>query len=261
MISAERDARKARLVLGGELDMDARFQAEQALDDLLSTPVEQLVVDLGEVTFVDSTGMGLVLEVHDRARSRASVCGCCAGRTRSSGSSSSPAWQTYYRSPDGEALCPHLRPRARRGEVRRLLRGARLRAARQAAVRDRLQRLHGPPRRRRHARADGQHRPRGAVRPRRRLQPHRAHGRRPRRAARGAGEDRRRAREAAVRPGRARGGRADLLRPGPGRLPHRADRRRRVQDARKTPERAVVPPIAAQVGHDAARCGSSASGA
>jgi anti-anti-sigma factor len=56
-------------VLGGELDMSARFQAEQALDDLLAAPVEQLVVDLGEVTFVDSTGMGLVLEVHDRARS------------------------------------------------------------------------------------------------------------------------------------------------------------------------------------------------
>ena len=69
VISAERDDRKARLVLGGELDMSARFQAEQALDDLLAAPVEQLVVDLGEVTFVDSTGMGLVLEVHDRARS------------------------------------------------------------------------------------------------------------------------------------------------------------------------------------------------
>jgi anti-anti-sigma factor len=68
VISAERDARKARLVLGGELDMDARFQAEQALDALLAEPVEQLVVDLGEVTFVDSTGMGMVLEVHDRAR-------------------------------------------------------------------------------------------------------------------------------------------------------------------------------------------------
>jgi anti-anti-sigma factor len=36
---------------------------------LLAEPVEQLVVDLGEVTFVDSTGMGLVLEVHDRSRS------------------------------------------------------------------------------------------------------------------------------------------------------------------------------------------------
>jgi anti-anti-sigma factor len=59
---------KARLVLGGDLDMDARFQAEQALDELLSEPVEQLAIDLGEVTFVDSTGMGLVLEVNDRAR-------------------------------------------------------------------------------------------------------------------------------------------------------------------------------------------------
>jgi anti-anti-sigma factor len=69
VIAADRDDRKARLVLGGELDMSARFQAEQALDELLSKPVEQLVVDLGEVTFVDSTGMGLVLEVHDRSRS------------------------------------------------------------------------------------------------------------------------------------------------------------------------------------------------
>jgi anti-sigma B factor antagonist len=69
VIAADRNDRKARLVLGGELDMAARFQAEQALDDLLSEPVEQLVVDLGEVTFVDSTGMGLVLEVNDRARS------------------------------------------------------------------------------------------------------------------------------------------------------------------------------------------------
>jgi anti-anti-sigma factor len=69
VIAADRDARRARLVLGGELDMNARFQAEQALDRLLASPVEQLVVDLGEVTFVDSTGMGLLLEVHDRARS------------------------------------------------------------------------------------------------------------------------------------------------------------------------------------------------
>ncbi len=68
MISADRDDRKARLVLGGDLDMAGRFTAEQALDKLLAEPVEQLVVDLGEVTFVDSSGMGLVLEVNDRAQ-------------------------------------------------------------------------------------------------------------------------------------------------------------------------------------------------
>jgi len=69
VIAADRDDRRARLVLGGELDMEARFQAEQALDRLLAEPVEQIVVDIAEVTFVDSTGMGLVLEVHDRSRS------------------------------------------------------------------------------------------------------------------------------------------------------------------------------------------------
>jgi anti-anti-sigma factor len=67
VIAAERDGRRARLVLGGELDMTARFQAEQALDRLLAEPLEQLVVDLGEVTFIDSTGMGLILEIHERA--------------------------------------------------------------------------------------------------------------------------------------------------------------------------------------------------
>src|SRR3954451_2773844 len=169
---------------------------------------------------------------------KASGCGSCAAPRRSSGSSSSRAWRTYYRSPDGEALRPHLRARARRGEVRRLLRGARVRAPREAPVRDRVQRLHGPAGRLRHARADGQHRPHRAVRPRGRLQPHRAHGRRPRRAAGRALEDRRRAREAPVRARWPCRDRADLLRPGSRRLPHRADRRRRVQDA---PRRIGVP--------------------
>jgi anti-anti-sigma factor len=68
VLAADRDGRRARLVLSGELDMGARFQAEQALDQLLAAPTEQLVVDLGEVTFLDSSGMGLILEVDDRAR-------------------------------------------------------------------------------------------------------------------------------------------------------------------------------------------------
>jgi anti-anti-sigma factor len=68
VLAADRDGRRARLVLSGELDMGARFQAEQALDKLLAEPVEHLVVDLGEVTFLDSSGMGLILEVDERAR-------------------------------------------------------------------------------------------------------------------------------------------------------------------------------------------------
>ena len=49
VLAADRDGRRARLVLAGELDMGARFQAEQALDKLLAAPVEHLVVDLGVI--------------------------------------------------------------------------------------------------------------------------------------------------------------------------------------------------------------------
>lgn len=66
--AADRDERRARLVLSGELDMGARFQAEQALDRLLAAPLDDLVVDLGDVTFLDSSGMGLILDVDERAR-------------------------------------------------------------------------------------------------------------------------------------------------------------------------------------------------
>ena len=69
VIAADRDDRRARLVSAVSSTWTRCFQAEQALDRLLAEAVEQLVVDLGEVTFVDSTGMGLVLEVHDRSRS------------------------------------------------------------------------------------------------------------------------------------------------------------------------------------------------
>src|SRR3954471_13327286 len=68
VLAADRNGLQARLVLSGELDMGARFQAEQALDRLLAAPTEQLLVDLGEVTFLDSSGMGLITEAAGRAR-------------------------------------------------------------------------------------------------------------------------------------------------------------------------------------------------
>ena len=81
--------------------------------------------------------------------------------------------------------------------------------------RRRDQRLHGPARRRRPARADLQPRRRRAVRDRHRLRPHRDHRRRPRRNARAPRRAGHRAREAALH--RARGRLAPLLRPRPGR--------------------------------------------
>ena len=66
------------------------------------------------------------------------------------------------------------RPRPRHRCVAALLRGARVRAARPVAVRRRVQHLPRRAGRRRHARADRQRGPRGALRPRLRLRPFRA---------------------------------------------------------------------------------------
>lgn len=68
ILAAERDGARARFALQGEIDMTARFVADQALEALLEPLPEILEIDLTEVTFIDSTGVGLVLEAGDRAR-------------------------------------------------------------------------------------------------------------------------------------------------------------------------------------------------
>jgi anti-anti-sigma factor len=59
----------ARLALSGDLDMSATFRLEPALDRLLSSGrVGQVVLDLGGVDFVDSSGLGLLLTAYERSR-------------------------------------------------------------------------------------------------------------------------------------------------------------------------------------------------
>ena len=59
----------ARLALSGDLDMSATFRLEPALDRLLSSgQVGELVLDLGAVEFVDSSGLGLLLATNERSR-------------------------------------------------------------------------------------------------------------------------------------------------------------------------------------------------
>lgn len=65
-----RDGR-ATAVLEGEFDMAATFTVEPALERVLEEPdVRELVVDLSRVTFVDSTGVGVLLRVHEESRRR-----------------------------------------------------------------------------------------------------------------------------------------------------------------------------------------------
>jgi anti-anti-sigma factor len=56
------------VALAGELDMSAAFKLEPELDRLLAEPdVSALVLDLGEVGFVDSAGLGALLSIRQRA--------------------------------------------------------------------------------------------------------------------------------------------------------------------------------------------------
>lgn len=58
----------ARLRLAGELDMAATLALEPVVDQLLGSGIRRLEIDLGELTFIDSTGISLLVTINDRAR-------------------------------------------------------------------------------------------------------------------------------------------------------------------------------------------------
>jgi anti-anti-sigma factor len=60
------------LALAGDLDMSATFALEPVLDRVLADNPRELVLDLGHVPFVDSSGLGLLVATQERA-SRADV--------------------------------------------------------------------------------------------------------------------------------------------------------------------------------------------
>ena len=57
------------VALAGELDMTAAFKLESALEDLLAAhDVRRLVLDLADLTFIDSAGLGALLAIRDRTQ-------------------------------------------------------------------------------------------------------------------------------------------------------------------------------------------------
>jgi anti-anti-sigma factor len=57
--------------LRGEFDMGATFTVEPALEDALAAPgLKVLTLDLRELTFIDSTGVGVLLRVHEETERR-----------------------------------------------------------------------------------------------------------------------------------------------------------------------------------------------
>ena len=55
------------LQLGGDLDMSATFALEPVIDRVLAGQPRELVLDLGKVAFVDSSGLSLLVATHERA--------------------------------------------------------------------------------------------------------------------------------------------------------------------------------------------------
>lgn len=63
--------RVARLTLAGELDLSsAHAPLEAALQIFAAEPVECVLVDLSSVTFIDSSGLGGLVQLSNYARSR-----------------------------------------------------------------------------------------------------------------------------------------------------------------------------------------------
>ncbi len=60
----------ASIALAGELDLSGARQLEMRLDEAERESPERLVIDLRELSFIDSTGLRLLLQADARARER-----------------------------------------------------------------------------------------------------------------------------------------------------------------------------------------------
>jgi anti-sigma B factor antagonist len=54
------------VVISGELDLASGPELEQALEEIAGSPAEQLVIDLRELHFMDSTGLTIIVKAHQR---------------------------------------------------------------------------------------------------------------------------------------------------------------------------------------------------
>jgi anti-sigma B factor antagonist len=56
------------LSIAGELDMATIVQLSERVDGQLEAHPDQLTLDLRELSFMDSSGLRLLIELHDRSR-------------------------------------------------------------------------------------------------------------------------------------------------------------------------------------------------
>jgi anti-anti-sigma factor len=65
-VATERSPGTQRIIAAGELDIATVPQLEEAFDAALDAGAERILVDLGALTFIDSTGLRLLIRMHER---------------------------------------------------------------------------------------------------------------------------------------------------------------------------------------------------
>ena len=64
-----RRGKTAEVAVDGELDMAGAFKLEPAIEKVVAEdPVDELVIDLAGVSFMDSAGLGSLLSAHERLK-------------------------------------------------------------------------------------------------------------------------------------------------------------------------------------------------
>jgi anti-anti-sigma factor len=69
-ISSSLEGGTASISLAGEFDLASARQMEESLSSIEESKPARLVVDLGQLAFIDSTGLRLLLQADVRARER-----------------------------------------------------------------------------------------------------------------------------------------------------------------------------------------------
>lgn len=66
-VRQESDGSEVRLKLVGELDLRTATELSQRLDEVLADGATALTVDLSDLSFMDSTGLRLLIELSNRS--------------------------------------------------------------------------------------------------------------------------------------------------------------------------------------------------
>jgi anti-sigma B factor antagonist len=70
VVGVEKQGDACVVKLGGELDLYNAQEVREALAEASADSPQRIVVDLGEVEFIDSTGLGMLIEARTRLANR-----------------------------------------------------------------------------------------------------------------------------------------------------------------------------------------------